>query len=154
MSQLKDVSRAGESVSTTTSPLSSPGYSRFRAFLDRYEPPETVVALGIALLVGTGAGLGAVVFRWLIGTIGEFAFTWLPKALSNLGMAYVVIAPALGGLLVGPMIYFFAREAKGHGVPEVMEAVALARRAHSAHRGGDQVAGLFHFHRHGRFSGT
>ena len=27
--------------------------------------------------------------------------------------------------MVGPLIYFFAREAKGHGVPEVMEAVAL-----------------------------
>jgi CIC family chloride channel protein len=31
----------------------------------------------------------------------------------------------LGGLLVGPLVYFFAREAKGHGVPEVMAAVAL-----------------------------
>ena len=27
--------------------------------------------------------------------------------------------------MVGPLIYFFAREAKGHGVPEVMDAVAL-----------------------------
>jgi CIC family chloride channel protein len=36
-----------------------------------------------------------------------------------------VLIPALGGLVVGPLIYFFAREAKGHGVPEVMEAVAL-----------------------------
>ena len=27
--------------------------------------------------------------------------------------------------MVGPLVYFFAREAKGHGVPEVMEAVAL-----------------------------
>lgn len=25
--------------------------------------------------------------------------------------------PAIGGLLVGPLVYFFAREAKGHGVP-------------------------------------
>ncbi|MCK5274476.1 MAG: chloride channel protein, partial [Alphaproteobacteria bacterium] len=33
--------------------------------------------------------------------------------------------PALGGLIVGPLIYWFAREAKGHGVPEVMAAVAL-----------------------------
>jgi hypothetical protein len=27
--------------------------------------------------------------------------------------------------MVGPLIYFLAREAKGHGVPEVMEAVTL-----------------------------
>ncbi len=32
--------------------------------------------------------------------------------------------PALGGALVGPIVYFFAREAKGHGVPEVMNAIA------------------------------
>jgi CIC family chloride channel protein len=31
----------------------------------------------------------------------------------------------VGGLIVGPLVYFGAREAKGHGVPEVMEAVAL-----------------------------
>ena len=33
--------------------------------------------------------------------------------------------PSLGGAVVGPVIYFFAREAKGHGVPEVMNAVAV-----------------------------
>jgi len=36
-----------------------------------------------------------------------------------------VLIPALGGLLVGIIVHFFAQEAKGHGVPEVMEAVAL-----------------------------
>ena len=38
---------------------------------------------------------------------------------------WIVLAPAVGGLVVGPLVYFFAREAKGHGVPEVMEAVAV-----------------------------
>ena len=32
--------------------------------------------------------------------------------------------PAVGGLIGGPLIYYFAREARGHGVPEVMKAVA------------------------------
>ncbi len=36
----------------------------------------------------------------------------------------MLLGPALGGALVGPIVYFFAREAKGHGVPEVMNAVA------------------------------
>lgn len=52
-------------------------------------------------------------------------FDWFPRVTSAWGSAYVVIVPALGGLIVGPLIYFYAREAKGHGVPEVMEAVAL-----------------------------
>ncbi len=95
------------------------------AWLDSHQPPETVVLMGTALLVGLGAGLGAVVFRWLIGAVHDLLFDSLPTALPTLGDWVLVLAPAVGGLIVGPLIYFFAREAKGHGVPEVMEAVAL-----------------------------
>ena len=42
-----------------------------------------------------------------------------------MGLTGATLAVALGGLVVGPLIYFFAREARGHGVPEVMAAVAL-----------------------------
>jgi chloride channel protein, CIC family len=41
-----------------------------------------------------------------------------------LGPWFVVLAPALGGLVYGPLVDRFAREARGHGVPEVMLAVA------------------------------
>ncbi len=74
--------------------------------------------------MGLGAGAGAIVFRELIS-----AFDWLffgqlaDKGLSGLDDWRVVLVPVIGGLLVGPIIYFFAREAKGHGVPEVMLAV-------------------------------
>ena len=36
-----------------------------------------------------------------------------------------ILIPAVGGLLAGPVIFYFAKEAKGHGVPEVIEAIAL-----------------------------
>jgi len=94
-------------------------------WLDRVQPPETVVLMGTALLVGLGAGLGAIVFRWLINQVHRLSFEGLLSIFPFLGKYVLVVAPALGGLLVGPLIYFFAREAKGHGVPEVMEAVAL-----------------------------
>jgi len=93
--------------------------------LDKWQPPEAVVLVGTALLVGLGGGLGAVIFRWLIDYVGRLGFEVLPRWLAFLGPYAVVLVPAVGGLFVGPMIYFFAREAKGHGVPEVMEAVAL-----------------------------
>jgi len=95
-----------------------------RAFITKHLSGEAVLP-ALALLVGLGAGVGALVFRWLIGVVQSISFEWLPQVTAGWGPAYVVIAPTLGGLLVGPLIYFFAREAKGHGVPEVMEAVAL-----------------------------
>ena len=98
---------------------------RSARLLDRWQPPERVIIVITALIVGVGAGLGAVAFRWLMDSITKLSFIAIPSALGFLGRYYVVVVPAIGGLIVGPLTYFFAREAKGHGVPEVMEAVAL-----------------------------
>ncbi|MGA0569058.1 chloride channel protein [Rathayibacter sp. KR2-224] len=87
----------------------------------------------IAVIVGVGAGLGAVAFRYLISL-----FTWLftgqtefgqagwvgSSHLPWLGLGFLIVVPVIGGLLYGPLVYRFAREARGHGVPEVMIAVA------------------------------
>jgi len=64
-------------------------------------------------------------FRWLINSFQSLFFDGGGQLLAFLGQYYVVLIPVAGGLLVGPLVYFFAREAKGHGVPEVMEAVAV-----------------------------
>ena len=102
-----------------------PHSSRLLAFIRRIRPTETQVLVATGLLVGLGAGVGAVVFRYLINWFTYVFFNVLGPWLSTvLGPASVVPLPALGGLLFGPLIYFFAREAKGHGVPEVMLAVA------------------------------
>lgn len=73
----------------------------------------------LALLVGTAAGGAAIVFRELISDFDDIFY----GTIGGLGTWKAVLVPAAGGLLVGPLIYFFAREAKGHGVPEVMLAV-------------------------------
>jgi CIC family chloride channel protein len=92
---------------------------------DRFWTGDTHVLVGLAVVVGIGAGLGAVAFRLLIDTFTTFFFVTLRTAFEPaLGVAAVIPLPALGGLIYGPLIYVFAREAKGHGVPEVMLAVA------------------------------
>jgi chloride channel protein, CIC family len=87
----------------------------------------------LALGVGAGAGLGAIVFRWLIQTFtrlfsGHADYSAAGHAANPhvpwLGWWFVLAAPMLGGLLYGPLVDRFAREARGHGVPEVMLAVA------------------------------
>ena len=93
--------------------------------LQLLRPSPNTTMLGMALLIGVGAGLGAIGFSWLIDAVKHIAFNGGGALLAFLGRYYVIIIPALGGLIVGPLVYYFAREAKGHGVPEVMEAVAL-----------------------------
>jgi CIC family chloride channel protein len=94
-------------------------------WLDEHEVSESGVILFTAIVVGIGAGLGAVLFRRLIETVQKLAFGGLGGALAGIAPFLVFLIPAIGGAIYGPLIYRYAREAKGHGVPEVMEAVAL-----------------------------
>ena len=86
---------------------------------------DAALTLGTALLVGIGAGFGAVIFRRLIESIHQFSFSDVPSFLGLDFPLHLLLMPALGGLVVGPLVYYYAREAKGHGVPEVMEALEL-----------------------------
>ena len=94
-------------------------------WFDSHDVPESVVIFITALIVGIGAGLGAVVFRRLIEGVHNLSWGGIPGLLEGIPTISLLIIPAIGGAIYGPLIYKFAREAKGHGVPEVMEAVAL-----------------------------
>lgn len=99
--------------------------SKISNVLDRFQPSETTVLIGTAIVVGIGTGFGAVGFIKLINLIQNMFFNGGEQILPFLGPALIVIIPMVGGLLAGPIISFFAHEAKGHGVPEVMQAIAL-----------------------------
>ena len=82
----------------------------------------------LAVIVGMAAGFGAVGFRHLINFFQSVAYgspDELLEVVKTIPWHIKIWIPALGGVIVGPLVYFLAREAKGHGVPEVMEAVAL-----------------------------
>ncbi|GAB4254607.1 MAG: chloride channel protein [Thermoleophilia bacterium] len=73
--------------------------------------------------MGSGAGIGAVLFIRLIELFHYLFFIRGGQALGFMGHWYVVVLPVVGGLVVGPLVHFLAPEAKGHGVPEVMTAM-------------------------------
>lgn len=78
----------------------------------------------LSIIVGLGGGFAAIVFRWLINSFRQLFFGGMGNVLGFLGQYYVILVPAVGGLIVGCIIYFTRTgETKGHGVPEVMEAV-------------------------------
>ncbi|MBZ9872296.1 chloride channel protein [Mesorhizobium sp. BR1-1-9] len=87
----------------------------------------TVLALGL----GVVTGFGAVLFRDLIGLLhnlffnGTFAVAYdanVFTAPSRWG-GFIILAPVIGAVLVTFLVNNFAPEAKGHGVPEVMDAI-------------------------------
>jgi CIC family chloride channel protein len=90
-----------------------------------YRRSEFAFGVSISIVVGLTTGLGAVAFRWLIGFFQNIFFDGGAKAFSFMGHYYVILLPAIGGVLIWLLIrYTNSTEAKGHGVPEVMAAVA------------------------------
>ena len=97
------------------------------ALNDSLKRSTTVYMVVVAAIIGVLGGYGAVGFRFLIKYFEEliwrtdsFSMSWV----EGLPTWQVVTIPMAGGLVVGFLVDRFASEAKGHGVPEVMEAVA------------------------------
>jgi CIC family chloride channel protein len=85
----------------------------------------------LSVLIGIFAGLGAVVFRGLIALfhnlffLGKLSLNYdanVHTAPSPWG-PFVILIPVLGAMGVAFLVKNFAPEAKGHGVPEVMDAI-------------------------------
>ena len=95
---------------------------------DGLRQTEQVYMVLVAVVIGLLGGLCAVGFRQLIQILNRVAWhesQYTLEYLYSLPIWWKILAPAAGGLIVGLITYRFAREARGHGVPEVMEAVAL-----------------------------
>jgi CIC family chloride channel protein len=79
----------------------------------------------LAVLVGFGAGIASIIFKIMINLFQDLFWkaSSIISAVSSQGWFLTILIPAAGGLLIGPLIYYGAKEAKGHGVPEIMEAL-------------------------------
>jgi CIC family chloride channel protein len=101
------------------------------------KPFGPLTFLSLSILVGIIAGLGAVVFRGLIAFFHNLLF------LGKLSVVYdanvhtsaspwgplVILVPVVGAAGVAFLVKNFAPEAKGTGVPEVMDAIHYQKGA-------------------------
>jgi CIC family chloride channel protein len=95
---------------------------RTLSLVDRFKTSDHLFMIIVPIIIGLLGGLGAALLKILIHFFQlvlwgneEYLAPWYFK----------LIIPAAGAFVVGLIIYFFSREAKGHGVPEVMEAIAI-----------------------------
>jgi CIC family chloride channel protein len=99
-----------------------------RSYFVRMKGSRNVFMILVAALIGLGGGFGAVGFRYLIRFVQWIAFgSWRYslEIVSSLPWYHLIVIPGIGLLVIFPFVSWFARETKGHGVPEVMEAVAV-----------------------------
>jgi len=92
--------------------------------LGKMRVTQSTYLLIAALIVGVGGGFGAVAFRALIAFATTLAGD-LTQLLGPLGPFALIVTVGVGGALAAWIAARFAPEARGHGVPEVMAAVAL-----------------------------
>jgi CIC family chloride channel protein len=85
----------------------------------------------LAAIVGIITGVGALIFRLMISFVHNLLF------LNTISLSYdssvftpahpwgawVILVPVIGAIIVTFIVANFAPEAKGHGVPEVMDAI-------------------------------
>ncbi len=105
-----------------------PGGLQITNLLKKWRLEEHLTLYLLAIAVGILGGYGAILFRFLI-KVSQFIF--YQNSDDFLSFAHKVpfylkvLIPALGGLIVGLIVRWGTEKAKGHGVPELIEAVVL-----------------------------
>ena len=82
----------------------------------------------IAFLIAIVVSLIAKFLIYLIDLVtnisfyGNFSFSHSTPATNTLGL-FVIIVPAIGGIIVGLMALYGSKAIRGHGIPEAMEQI-------------------------------
>jgi len=91
---------------------------------------RVLLLIGMAIIVGTGGALAAWLLVNLIAVVTNAvwfgrvsveatSFAEVPRS------GWMVVAPILGGLVIGLMARFGSEKIRGHGIPEAIEAILI-----------------------------
>ncbi|MFX0185219.1 MAG: chloride channel protein, partial [Candidatus Hodarchaeota archaeon] len=105
--------------------------NKITTFMNQELAISPLVRLNIlAIIVGIVGGIGSWIFRQAILILYIIFYLAPIEIMNNLGFSYIswlpfLLGPIIGGALVGILTSRVSKETKGHGVPEVLESVAL-----------------------------
>jgi chloride channel protein, CIC family len=109
---------------------SAPASPRFHSLGDFTADRRILRLIAMALLIGAGGALGAFVLLRLIALTSNLV--WFGRISTHqVSFAdvhpslWMVLAPALGGLVIGLMTRFGSEKIRGHGIPEAIEAILI-----------------------------
>jgi len=100
----------------------------FKEYLARLKASEYIFMILMGAFIGLSGGLVSIGFRYLIRFIQRVAFgswSYNLEVVRDVPWYILMCIPAVGGLIIAPLVFRLASEARGHGVPEVLESVAL-----------------------------
>ncbi len=92
-----------------------------RVIRERHRAGWWLTVLGA--IVGIVTALGAIAFDFALHEVTH----WSGEAQGRMPLWLLPAIPMIGALITGVLVFFFAREAGGHGVPQVLDA--LIRRS-------------------------
>ncbi|HET7175255.1 MAG TPA: VWA containing CoxE-like protein, partial [Gammaproteobacteria bacterium] len=81
-------------------------------------------------VIGLVAGLAAYLLYGMIAVCSNLVFfhqfsSTLPNITANPLGLWIIVVPALGGLVVGIMAKYGSSKIRGHGIPEAIEAIIV-----------------------------
>lgn len=101
----------------------------FKRSLKRFASNDQVILSGMALVVGIAGGLSAMAFRYAIDIVQQLIFGFGGEKVATLAATLpwwqILLAPAVGGLIVGILVYIGMPNGRPQGVADVIEASAL-----------------------------
>ena len=98
--------------------------------LQRAIRSEQSILFIVALVIGVAVGYGVIGFRELIGLFqlafyGSDSEEFFGTVVKVLPFWHVLLAPAVGGLIIGLFVHYVMPGRRNHGVADVMEACVL-----------------------------
>lgn len=94
-------------------------------WLNRHQPPVSLVVIGMAIVLGLLAGGSIWLFEQFIEQFYHLFFGQIGERLGAYGRWTVMFLPMLGGLIVGLLVHLFVGAERHHGVAGIMESVAI-----------------------------